>query len=192
LAELEAEAGEGILFAGVEDAEMSFDEFEVTREDVLHEALAGFGEADDGDAAAAAGNVLERAMQVGVFECDGRKSGGDLAEPAHAGKANDGSADDGAAHAEAMADFFDGLGAFAVEEFEETEVAEGEIEGGERAAELRFHPFGGVDEDGAGAEGALGSVAVGEAGARGHGRKLADPGCGGYSRFYGGTVSGDS
>ena len=86
----------------------------------------------------------------------------------------------------AVAEVADGKRAFAVEQLEEAELAHGDVEGGERAAELRFHPFGGVDEDGAGAEGALGSVAVGEA-RGGHGGKLADFRTAGYSRFYGGS-----
>ena len=87
LAELEADADEGILFADVEDAEEGFDQFEVAREDVFHELLAGLGEGDDGDAAAAAGNVLERVMEVGALEFDGRESGGDLADPSQGGDA---------------------------------------------------------------------------------------------------------
>jgi hypothetical protein len=58
LAELLADADEGVLFADVEDAEEGFDQFGVARKDVFHEFFAGFGEADDGDAAAAAGYVL--------------------------------------------------------------------------------------------------------------------------------------
>jgi len=171
----------------VEDAEEGFDQFGMAREDVLHEFLAGFGEGDDGDAAAAAGNVLQGAMEVGALEFDGRKGDDPLAGPSEAGGAGHDFEDDGAAGVEARAEVADGKRAFAVEELEEAEFAHGDVEGEERAAELGFHPFGGVDEDGAGAEGALGSVAVGEA-RGGHGGKLADLRVGGYSRFYG--VSG--
>lgn len=167
----------------MEDAEEGFDQFGMAREDVFHKFFAGFGEADNGDAAAAARNVLQGAMEVGALEFDGRKSGGHLAGPAEAGGARHDFEDDGAAGVEAGSDVADGKRAFAVEQLEEAEFAHGDVEGGERAAELGFHPFGGVDEDGAGAEGALGSVAVGEA--LSHGGKLADLRVGGYSRYYG-------
>ena len=162
----------------MEDAEEGFDQFEVAREDILHEFLAGFGESDDGDAAAAAGYVLQGAMEVGALEFDGGKSDDSLADPSEGGDARDDSGEDATAGVEAVAEVADGKRAFAVEEFEEAEIAHGDVEGGERAAELGFHPFGGVDEDGAGAEGALGSVAVGEA--RDHGAES--------SRFDGGRI----